>query len=750
MRLSGAYGDASGVLVNSLAWVPCLTQGPTLRISNIFADGQPQQASLDYGSISFLINAELGNSAWSTYSWDGALIKIYVGDVGAAWGSYTQIHEGYAGPLSREGQIANVPLQGSEAILDTNLLTSTFAGSGGAEGDANLKGVAKPKAFGACSGIAPVLIDYANQIYQFHDGTANDVVMVYEAGYQINAASSGTVTTYAALAALNLVAGQWAKAPAVGMFRLGGQPKGKISADVQGFKTSGGTYVSTIGTIVPEILKMSGLAVGKIDTTSIGAFTQPWCLYATSQMSVGEAARSALAGYGYLIPSSTGVFKAGNFWNSRTPIALKADRSALPLVRSVKQLAAAPPNYRVKIGANRCWAVHGEAEISEAVKLAGANYASLRLYDQQGGIYAIDGSTITKSGGGGAWNYAAFSYEIYRGGCAVSAVLDTIDTFFGISDGAEYASAYGSLDYAITRNGDGTSWRIVESGTPMLNMGSAYNGVTFSATTQFTIVYDGLAVKYYADGVLMRTVTTTANRSFRAGVACFNVGNKVSSIRFVPSSDNVWANVGGTGRPEDNATVGAPVGTPVGTITAGDVSDTIASGGGLTSEQVTYDAVQTGQLNTFVNATQSGSQSIFVSLNNPNTNGPNGDGTATIVAAPVVNSTNDGDAVFIDASVVVTSGTARGRIELQKSTDNATWTNFPPIGRNYLATSGGGVNAGTYFVSALEHTDHATGTLYYRIVMVQNGAQSLGDGTAGVTQFTVTSGSIKVRKYFSK
>ena len=43
------------------------------------------------------------------------------------------------------------------------------------------------------------------------------------------------------------------------------------------------------------------------------------------------------------------------------------------------------------------------------------------------------------------------------------------------------------------------------------------------------------------------------------------------------------------------------------------------------------------------------------------------------------------------------------------------------------------MGAATYSVSALEHVGHATGTLYYRIVMFQQGAQSLGDGTAGTT-----------------
>lgn len=52
-----------------------------------------------------------------------------------------------------------------------------------------------------------------------------------------------------------------------------------------------------------------------------------------------------------------------------------------------------------------------------------------------------------------------------------------------------------------------------------------------------------------------------------------------------------WAGVSGSGRPADNATVGAPTGTPVGSITAGDVSSTINSGGGVANNQVVTTAI---------------------------------------------------------------------------------------------------------------------------------------------------------------
>jgi hypothetical protein len=63
-----------------------------------------------------------------------------------------------------------------------------------------------------------------------------------------------------------------------------------------------------------------------------------------------------------------------------------------------------------------------------------------------------------------------------------------------------------------------------------------------------------------------------------------------------------WAGVSGSGRPADNATVGAPTGTPVGTITAGDVSGTINAGGGVASNQVPTPAIQPNAVSVTSNA----------------------------------------------------------------------------------------------------------------------------------------------------
>lgn len=88
--------------------------------------------------------------------------------------------------------------------------------------------------------------------------------------------------------------------------------------------------------------------------------------------------------------------------------------------------------------------------------------------------------------------------------------------------------------------------------------------------------------------------TVVARASFNAvrdtyDTELYNLDQAVKSKAATLAS---WSGVSGAGKPADNATVGAPTGTPVGSITAGDVSSTINSGGGVANNQVSTGAIQ--------------------------------------------------------------------------------------------------------------------------------------------------------------
>ena len=169
------------------------------------------------------------------------------------------------------------------------------------------------------------------------------------------------------------------------------------------------------------------------------------------------------------------------------------------------------------------------------------------------GPVTIQGNAAMRTGGSG-WDTNVVSSEFFVGTAFVSGLIGNAATMLGLTDNPA-GTSYIDLDYALYNQGG--SWRIYESGGLALNMGLSYNGVTFSTSTRFAITYDGVKVRYYADGVLLREVATTAGRLFYAGAALATTGGGVSEVSFGPFSANDWSSTGGTGRPEDNATVGA-------------------------------------------------------------------------------------------------------------------------------------------------------------------------------------------------
>lgn len=363
LRLSGAWATSAGVVLNGEQWLPLITEAPKTALS-YFSGGDAQGASIGYGSLGFLLNNSFANQSWSNLSFDGAMTTVWVGENGDDFADYKIIFSGNCGALERDGQEAKLTLLGSEALLETPLLKE-YLGSGDGEGDVNLRGNLKPRAYGVCANVQPTLIDAARQIYQFHDGAAGAVSMVYENAYEIAETPAATVSTYAALRDAVVETGTWIAAPAIGMFRLGSQPSGKITADVTGATAAG----STIASIATHLITSAGASV---NTASLNAWTQSWSLYSADQISVGDAVRLAFEGLGFVFSDSLGQFRASSIWGApSSTTVLKQNRSAMPLVNSIKQLAAAAPAYQVKVGHTRCWSTHSESEISEALRLAG-------------------------------------------------------------------------------------------------------------------------------------------------------------------------------------------------------------------------------------------------------------------------------------------------------------------------------------------------------------------------------------------
>ncbi len=364
LRMSAEGATSKGVLVDDEQWIPIITQRPAFNIE-LTSSGLLSEASIRYDAISFNVSEIFDNEVWSTYDWTGALGRIWVGEDGAPFSEYTQIFEGSVSALSRDDDTATVQLLGTEADLNQSLLYDDYEGVGNAEGPATLKGKLKPWASGICLNVDPVLVDSAYWIYQVHGyGAIEDIPAVYEFAQKL-ANPVASVTTWAQLTALDLEPGQWAKCLPLGLFRLGGQPSQKVSCDVHGAK-DGSTFPTSVSGILAHLIKVASPAASIGDLSIFDDVD--WCFYSTQQANLGDIARQAVfeAG-GYVLPDGTGTWQVGDFFNPKTPITLSSKRDAEPLVLSVTELPTGGPVYKVRVGYDRCWSTHTDAEISPAI-----------------------------------------------------------------------------------------------------------------------------------------------------------------------------------------------------------------------------------------------------------------------------------------------------------------------------------------------------------------------------------------------
>jgi hypothetical protein len=545
LRMASAAATAAGCQLNNYAWTPLITKRHT--VSGTWTDdGIFSRGEINNSSLTFRMSSAYENEIWSSYEWTGGLARIFV-QTGAEgdFAAYKQVFEGSVSSLDREGVNATVALLGPDALLDRNLLSLEYQGTGGSEGDPSLKGRLKPRAFGRPQSVEPVLVNGARWIYQVHGyGAVNAISAVYEFAQPLDAIKNkGDVADYAALAAMTLVPGEWATCNSQGMFRLGATPKNKVSADVRCWG------VNDVATITKSLLAEAGIPTARIGDLS--AFTQTWSLYQTEQTTIGEQARAALAqAGGQLFADGTGTWQAMNFFASKTPIILNADRSTIPLVKSVREMFAEAPVWKVKIGYDRCWSVHSASEVSPAL------------------------SDVSDKAQASQDAAAAASEAARLAAADASVAKDRVDaiTNDGILDRSEKADI-------VLRFGNATAER-----TGLLNKGSEF--VVTTERTAYSNAYN--ALKAYLEGLAPAYTDTTQNTAidrsaFNDAWGGYHIArqNLLNAIDGKAGTLATWTGVSGDGKPQDNATVGAPIGTNIGDRPVADVLTGIDNANGL-------------------------------------------------------------------------------------------------------------------------------------------------------------------------
>lgn len=398
LRLSSAQ-DRSIADLNGVRWWPGIIRKPSLSMSLFDGDFS---STIDVGQASLelsLTALEKLNSNARRFVWAGASITIYAGTSGQAW-PWTAVFAGKVKGFRAQASKLSITATVDDEPFSVQVPSATYAGTGGLEGGADIKGKPKPWAFGAPKNIEPVLIDSINSVFQVsaYGSGIKAVTALYERGAAFSA-SFGNYADYAALVAANIPAGRWATCLASGLIRLGAPPYGLITADIEGDYNSS-VWTRLPGAILQRIATALSISSGVVDSTSLGAIdtyaaTLPGggniSLYLTEQEGFLDLAqRLAL-----MFNAQAGISWTGKLFMTRvaigSPVAtLDSQQKRLPRVTDCIETDVSPPYTKIQMGAQKCWRVHTFDEIAFGAELIDKGLYSASVVYRDGNIVSLD------------------------------------------------------------------------------------------------------------------------------------------------------------------------------------------------------------------------------------------------------------------------------------------------------------------------------------------------------------------------
>lgn len=214
-----------------------------------------------------LINTNGALESMRDYIFDGYGVTIEFGTV-ALTGTLTRttVATGIMEQPDFGKRTVNIPVRSTFYSLDQSILSTTFAGTGGLEGDTNIKGTLKPRVYGLVSNVPLILVDSVNLIYLVSDRPCL-VDTLYDGGLPLtfDATGPGVSHQYTNLAAFNATTpapghytAYWT-AGTVTCFKLGSQPVGELTLAIAG-DMSAGVIDAALRTVIDKLVTDAGIA----------------------------------------------------------------------------------------------------------------------------------------------------------------------------------------------------------------------------------------------------------------------------------------------------------------------------------------------------------------------------------------------------------------------------------------------------------------------------------------------------------
>jgi len=352
-----------------LAWRPAIVRAPGLTLE-LFDGAFTGRLRSGAGEMDLSLEA----LAAPAVAWGRRPCRIWAGAVGDDPTVMMPLFAGRVDSATLRAGRLTLRLQVDDAWIDAPLLTKTYAGTGGAEGPADLAGTPVPLSIGPARGVEPLLVDPARSIFEF-DGydLSGSVAAAFERASAFPAAIASHPdydTLAAALDASDVPPGFFATAP--GLIGFGAPPVGVITLDLVPAQN-----LATPGEVIRALAVLAGAVdPDGIDQASLDALD-------ISLAALDPAADFSVALYQRLQVSARTVIQeiaqscnaaAGVDWRGRlvTPrvrvgarqLTLKSDGTARPAVTAVEELETGPPFWRLAMGAVRNWRIHSFDEIA--------------------------------------------------------------------------------------------------------------------------------------------------------------------------------------------------------------------------------------------------------------------------------------------------------------------------------------------------------------------------------------------------
>jgi hypothetical protein len=226
--------------------------------------------------------------------------RILIGYPAYGLDSFTTVWVGVGDDLAGDGVTkAKLTFRDNRAALSRGVL-SAFAGTGGAEGTAEIAGQLKPRHYGAPKNVTPVLVDPVNSIYFASDRAATSPLSAAYDGAKEYTEDATVISTYAGLVSHSVSAGTWAQArvSGVGTFvKLNASPSKRLTVDF--------ADTLTVPQIIRAVLETAGVASSAIIIETEGYPFGSGTDHSAKWQTIQDVIQNDAAGYLYVSDQAT-------------------------------------------------------------------------------------------------------------------------------------------------------------------------------------------------------------------------------------------------------------------------------------------------------------------------------------------------------------------------------------------------------------------------------------------------------------